>query len=156
MLKPKQLGHLVLRVRDLDACEKFYSEILGLHVTNKRSGQMVFMSASETASHELALIASSPDAPVPDKGGVGLYHFAWEMRSFEDLQQMYLELKQKEVDIVGIGDHGISIGVYVLDPEGNEIEMFYELPQKDWPSDGAIFDGKFPRSLEKDVTGIPV
>ena len=151
MLRPKQLGHLVLRVRDLDACERFYSDILGLHITNKRSGQMVFMSASEAASHELALIAAPPNAPVPDRGGVGLYHFAWEMRSFEDLQQLYLELKQKEVDIVGIGDHGISIGVYILDPEGNEIEMFYELPQKDWPSGGEIFDGKFPRSLEKDV-----
>ena len=54
MLRPKQLGHLVLRVCDLDACERFYSDILGLHITNKHSGQMVFMSASEAASHELA------------------------------------------------------------------------------------------------------
>ena len=151
MLRPKQLGHLVLRVRDLDACERFYSEILGLHITNKRPGEMVFMSARETPSHELALMAADPDAPVLDRGGVGLYHFAWEMRSFEDLQQMYLELKQKEVDIVGIGDHGISIGVYILDPEGNEIEMFYELPRKDWPSDGELFNGKFPYNLEMGV-----
>ena len=50
MVKPRQLGHLVLRVRDLEASEKWYSEVLGLHTTNKRSGSITFMSAKQGSS----------------------------------------------------------------------------------------------------------
>ena len=148
MVKPKQLGHLVLKVRDLEKCEKFYTDVLGLHVTNKRSGKMVFMSSGNASSHELALVPVSLEAPGPDNDRVGLYHFAWEMDSFEDLKQLYQEMKQKEVSIAGVSDHGISIGVYFFDPDGNEIEVFYELPSEHWPTNGDLFEGKFPQSLE--------
>ena len=56
MVKPKQLGHLVLRVRDVERSEKFYTENLGLSVTTKRPGVMTFLSAGSDASHELSLI----------------------------------------------------------------------------------------------------
>ena len=149
MVKPKQLGHLVLRVRDLDRSKSFYEDVLGLQVTTAVPGRMVFLSAGE-ASHELALMSVGADAPGPEQGRVGLYHFAWEMESFEDLRQMYGELKQKEVRIGGIGDHGISLGVYFFDPDGNEIEVFYELPRDQWPAEGQLFSGKFPLgSLEE-------
>ena len=55
---------------------------------------------------------------------------------------------KKDVKIGGIEDHGISIGVYFFDPEGNEIEAYYELPSEHWPVDGDLFEGKFPHSLE--------
>ena len=155
MVKPKQLGHLVLRVRDLDRCEQFYTDVLGLSVTNKRPGRMVFMSAGDTASHELALMPAGPDAPGLEQGRVGLYHFAWEMDSFEDLKQLYQEMKQKGVNIGGIADHGISMGVYFFDPEGNEIEAFYEMPRAQWPADGDLFEGKFPQSLEEEPAASP-
>ena len=155
MVKPKQLGHLVLRVRALDGCEQFYTDVLGLRVTNKRLGKMVFMSSGSAASHELALVPVGPEAPGPDDGRVGLYHFAWEMSSFEDLNQLYQEMKRKGVRIGGIGDHGISIGVYFFDPDGNEIEAFYELPAEYWPSKGDLFEGKFPQSLEDEPAVSP-
>ncbi|MCH6563798.1 MAG: VOC family protein [Myxococcales bacterium] len=66
MVKPKQLGHLVIRVRDLERSEKFYTSVLGLEVTNKRPGRMVFMSAGGDSSHELALIPVAADAPARD------------------------------------------------------------------------------------------
>ncbi len=151
MVTPKQLGHLVLRVRDVEASEKWYSDILGLHTTNKRAGQMVFMSAGEDSSHELALLNLGPDAPGPETTRVGLYHFAWEMSSFEDLKKLYKHMKASDVNIGGIGDHGISIGVYLFDPDGNEIEVFYELPKDQWPSEGDLFSAKFPGGdLESD------
>jgi catechol-2,3-dioxygenase len=149
MVKPKQLGHLVLRVRDLDRSERFYTDALGLDVTGKIADRMVFMSAGEP-SHELALMSVGPDAPGPEKDRVGLYHFAWEMESFEDLKKLYAELKDKAVPISGIGDHGASLGVYFSDPDGNELEAFYELPREQWPPEGA-FSGKFPLgSLEEE------
>ena len=151
MVKPKQLGHLVLRVRDVERSEAFYQDVLGLHTTNKRGGMMVFMSAGDDSSHELALMNVGADAPGPEQNRVGLYHFAWEMESFEDLQQLYKELKQKDVNVGGIGDHGISIGVYFFDPDGNEIEAFYETPKAQWPADGDLFSGKFPGDIEAAV-----
>ena len=88
MVKPKQLGHLVLRVRDLEGCEKFYTDVLGLRVTNKRPDKMVFMSAGDSLSHELALTQISPHSSAPNKEMIGLSHFAWEMDSFEDLKKL--------------------------------------------------------------------
>ena len=147
MVRPKRLGHLVLRVRDLDRSERFCTDVLGLEVTSKLGGRMVFMSASGDASHELALMSIGADAQGPEASRVGLYHFAWEMESFDDLRRMYRELNDKGVTIGGTGDHGISMGVYFFDPDGNEIEVFYELPKEQWPK-GDIFRGKFPFSLE--------
>lgn len=147
MVKVKQLGHVVIKVRDLEKAEEFYSRTLGLRVTNKRPGVMVFMSAREETSHELALVSIGQDALGPDKGRVGLYHFAWEMESFEDLNKLYVQLKEDEVPIGGIGDHGISIGVYFFDPDGNEIEAFYETSRENWPEDRDLFEGAFPQKL---------
>ena len=148
MVKPKQLGHIVLRVRDIERSEQFYSDVLGLHVTNKRPGQMTFMSAVDESSHELALVPVGDDAPGPEDSRVGLYHFAWQMDSFDDLKSLYAEMKAKDVDIRGIGDHGISLGVYFFDPDGNEIEAYYEMPKDEWPADGDLFEGEFPGKLE--------
>ena len=154
MAKPKQLGHLVLRVRDLDASEQWYSEVLGLHTTNKRPGSMIFMSAKEGSSHELALVSVGPDAPGPEESRVGLYHFAWEMESLEDLQELYAHMKAKKVNIGGIGDHGISLGVYLFDPDGNEIEVYYEMSEENWPQDSDLFAGEFPGKLEPEEVAV--
>lgn len=147
MVKPKQLGHLVLRVRDVERSEKFYTENLGLSVTTKRPGVMTFLSAGSDASHELALMAIGADAPGPEQNRVGLYHFAWEMESFDDLQELFGQMRENDVKIGGVGDHGISIGIYFFDPDGNEIEAFYELPKDQWPEDGNLFAGEFPQKL---------
>ena len=149
MVRPKKLGHVVLRVRDIHRSERFYTDVLGLKVTARLQDRMVFMSASNDASHELALLSVGADAPGPDPRRVGLYHFAWEMKSFEDLQDTYGELKEKGIDIAGVGDHGTSMGVYFFDPDGNEIEVIYELPKEQWP-EGDIFGGRFPWSLEEE------
>ena len=151
MTRPKRLGHLVLRVRELERSEQFYTDTLGLEVTGRIPDRMVFMGAGPHSSHELALVAVGPDAPGPEKDRVGLYHFAWEMESYDQLRKLYRELKQKDISIAGIGDHGISMGVYFFDPDGNEIEVFYELPRDQWPEGGVTTGAKFPGgSLEEE------
>ena len=124
MIRPKQLGHANIRVRDLERAEKFYTDVLGLEVTHRR-GKTVFLSAREH-SHELAIGAMGPDALEPDSSRVGTNHFAWEMASFEDLQQMYRHLKEKGVEILRTRDNSFSVGVYFNDPDGNGIEVYYE------------------------------
>ena len=150
MLSPKKLGHIVLKVSDIKLSERFYTNIIGLRVTQKIPNTMVFMSASDDASHELALMSTDQIRSSPGKNSVGLYHFAWEMDSLEDLQQIYQKIKNNDVEVVGIGDHGISIGVYILDPDGNQVEIFYELPKNEWPNIN-IFKGNFPGALEHNL-----
>ena len=93
------------------------------------------------------------DAPGPDHSIIGQAHMAWQMETFEDLQELHARLKDNDVRIVRIGDHGVSLGVYLLDPDDNEIEVYYELPKDQWerhPEKG-LFGNNFPRQLEEPV-----
>ena len=150
---PKHLGHLVMRVRDMDRSLDFYTRVMGLTIMERSPSGTVFMSANTEKSHELAIRAIGMDAGGPDSSLVGQAHMAWQMESFEDLQELYSRLKENDVRILRIGDHGISMGVYLLDPDDNEIEVYYELPkaQWQWPADKDLFGGKFPRTLEEPI-----
>ena len=146
-IKPIKLGHLVIKVRDINRMVEFYKNIIGLQITENIENKMIFMSASNDSSHELALMSISKDANYPKKSDTGLYHFAWQMDTYDNLKQFYSKLKKNKIPILGIGDHGISIGVYLNDPEKNEIEIYYELPKTKWPKTN-IFNGEFPMKLE--------
>ena len=149
-LGPRQLGHLVINARDMEQAEDFYTRIVGLRIMQKFEGNALFMSANDDLSHELAIFKADPDTPGPEENRIGLVHMAWQMDSFEDLKALYQRLKDNDVGIVRIGDHGLSLGVYFKDPEGNELETYYELPKSEWPADGDhIFDMKFPLTLEE-------
>ena len=147
---PKRLGHLVMRVRDMDRSLDFYTRVLGLTIMERSPSGTVFMSADTEKSHELAIRAIGMDASGPDSSLVGQAHMAWQMESFEDLQELYVRLKENDARILRIGNHGISLGVYLLDPDGNEIEVYYELPKAEWtrhPEKG-LFGSEFPRKLQ--------
>lgn len=147
-MQVRNLGHVVLRVRDAEKSSEWYKSVLGLHETARFGRQMFFLSASEDASHELALMGLGPDAPPPEERRVGLYHVGWQLGSLEDLQAFRRKLDDLGVEVAGIGDHGISLGVYLKDPDGNELEVFYELPRSQWPESGNIFAGSFPNPVE--------
>lgn len=148
---PKQLGHLVMRVRDLDRSLDFCTRVMGLTIMERMSTGTVSMSANTEKSHELAIRAIGLDAPGPDSSLVGQAHMAWQMETFEDLQELYWRLKENNVRIQHIRDHGISLGVYLLDPDDNEIEVYYEMPKSQWkwPADKGLFDGEFPGKLQE-------
>ena len=148
---PMHLGHVVMRVRDMDRSLDFYTRVMGLTIMERSPSGTVFMSANTEKSHELAIRAIGMDAAGPDSSLVGQAHMAWQMETFEDLQELYLRLKENDARILRIGNHGISLGVYLLDPDDNEIEVYYELPkaQWEWPADKGLFGGEFPRALEE-------
>ena len=136
-----------MNVRDLDRAEDFYTRILGLTVTQKFEGHAVFMSANTELSHELLIVPAKDDAP--ENQATGLVHMAWQMESFEDLRKLHQHLKDNDIPIIGIGDHGLSLGVYFRDHDDHELEAYYELPRSEWVTGGKhIFDAKFPHSLE--------
>ena len=147
-LKVKQLAHVVFRVTDLERSKRWYQDVMGLKLMAYIPGRMAFLSADESVSHELGLMQIASDAPGPDPYRVGMYHAGRQLESKEELINLKSRLEAKGVNVVGIGDHGISIGVYVKDPDGNELEFFYELPPDQWPADGDLFIGHFPEAID--------
>lgn len=120
---PTQLGHLALRVRDVDRAAAFYRDVLGLREKGGR-GPVRFLGIRPDASHEIALFQLDADAPGPDPKRVGLYHMAWEMASFEELSALHDRLKALDANIVGYSDR--QCNVMFLDPDGNELEAIWE------------------------------
>ena len=116
--RPKHLGHVNLYVRNAERSRQWYEDVLGLHTYDFRPGLAAFMSADRDKSHEVALMQVGDDAPLQQKGQVGLNHLAFMMENLDDLKEAYLRLKEKNVKIDRIADHGVSLGIYFRDPDG--------------------------------------
>ena len=129
MVKPQRLGHVVLRVRDLQRSEEFYTQIVGLEVKGRGGDRMVFFRSNKDVDHDLAIAKLGDDAPGPEQTRVGLYHVAYEFDSIEDIKEAYRVVNEKGVTIAGYGDHGDTKGLYILDPDGIEIELFALAPE---------------------------
>jgi catechol 2,3-dioxygenase len=125
VIHPERIGHVVIKVRDLERSRKFYTEILGMQIM-KQVPEIgaVFLSFNGQDHHEVALFQIGPQAEAPRANQVGLLHFAFRLRSEEDLQAAYQELKAKEVPVTFTVNHGVSKSVYFRDPDGNELEVY--------------------------------
>lgn len=121
---PTMLGHLALRVRDVDRAVSFYRDVLGLGLKSRPRPEMAFLGNRPDASHELALFQLPADAEGPDAARAGLYHMAWEMASVEELETLHARLVEHKAEIVGYSDQ--QCNVMFLDPDGNELEAIYE------------------------------
>jgi catechol-2,3-dioxygenase len=139
----KKLGHVVLKVRDLDRSEAFYTGVLGLAVTGRLPGRMVFFAVpGNTDSHDLGLWKVGADAAPPSPKQVGLFHVAWQVEREEDLQAFHDSLVARGVPIQLTMDHGANLSVYFEDPDGNSLEVTYEKPRETWPPDQNPFAGR--------------
>jgi catechol-2,3-dioxygenase len=136
----KELGHLVLYVRDLAASTHFYRDVLGWRPILQPSGSAApfpataFNAPSGRTHHELLLIEVGPDAaPLTAGRRVGLYHFGLKIGDSDDeLREAVAILSANDVRIVGATDHGMTHSLYILDPDGNEIELYIDVPGVDW------------------------
>jgi catechol 2,3-dioxygenase len=122
MAGERHLGHVHLKVRDLDRAVAFYRDVLELAVT-ERHGGFAFLSYGDH-HHDLALQAVGAGATNPGPG-VGLYHSAWEVPDEAGLHRTYERLREREVAVSPI-DHGISLALYFDDPAGNGVEAYLD------------------------------
>ena len=128
----KALGHAVLRVRDLEGSLVFYRDVLGLKEVARYGGRMVFLSCGEN-HHDLALQQIGKGAPDPNPAAVGLYHLAFKVGDdLQDLVDMKKRLEAAGVQILGTSDHKVSKSLYVLDPDGIEIELYIDEDPAIW------------------------
>ncbi|MBL6617975.1 MAG: VOC family protein [Reyranella sp.] len=137
--RPKCLAHVNVFVRDVERSHAWYADLLGLHTYDYRPGRAAFLSADEEQSHEIALMEVGANAPLQARGQVGLNHMAWRVETLDDLKEFYRRLKDRGVSIASVVDHGISLGIYFHDPDGNGIEVYYELPRVQWPRQERLF-----------------
>lgn len=134
---PRSLGHVNIFVRNAERARDWYEDLLGLHTYGFFPGRAAFMSADLGNSHEIALTEVGENALGPQGGQVGLNHMAWYMDSVEDLAELYHRVKEKNIPIERVSDHGHAIGIYIKDPDGNGIELSYEMPAEEWGHDPA-------------------
>ena len=153
--KPAALDHVNIYVRNAERAHRWYTDVFGLHTqdiaTVPETGKMrgAFLACDPGHAHDIALFEVGEDAPAPQKGQVGLNHVAWRMATLEDLAEMYQRLKARGIPL-HVADHTVSIGVYFSDPDGNGLEVYYELPRSEWRRDRPFTNsteaekGRFP------------
>ncbi len=140
-MRVKELGHIVLYVRDLARPAAFYGEVLGWDVAFPVTlGIPAAAFTSGRTHHELLLIEVGDDAAaVPAGRRLGLYHFGLSVGDSDDeLRAVRDHLVATGVTIVGASDHTVTHSLYVLDPDGNKLELYIDVPGVDWRSDPTL------------------
>ena len=142
----KELGHIVLYVRDLERSARFYRDVLGWRQILPAEGAglhfpvAAFAAPSGRTHHELLLIEVGPDAASPPAGRhTGLYHLGFKIGTTDDeLREAIRDLQEAGVTIVGASDHTVTHSLYVLDPDGNELELYIDVQPEAWRDDPAL------------------
>jgi catechol-2,3-dioxygenase len=138
----KELGHIVLYVHNAERSAHFYRDILGWNaITEERPGMPVAAFSSGRTHHELLLIEVGEDATPPPRGRrAGLYHFGLKVGETDDeLREVIKTLQANDVTIVGASDHTVTHSLYILDPDGNEIELYIDVQPEVWRDDPKAF-----------------
>jgi catechol-2,3-dioxygenase len=145
----KELGHLVLYVRDLDRSEAFYRDVLGWHELTRPATMRAAAFSSGRTHHELLLIEVGTDAqPIPAGRRVGLYHYGLKVGDTDDeLREALARVQAAGTQVVGASDHTVTHSLYILDPDGNEVELYIDVPDTDWDDPAAVLAPVKPLSL---------
>ena len=131
MLEPLRIGHVVLKVRDLDRSLAFYRDLLGFRVAGEMSNVMVFLTGRGENHHDLALLRVGDQAPSPLPSAVGLYHVAIQLADWDAIKAAHRLLTERGL-LRGAADHRVSRSLYTVDPDGNEIELYCDTPREEW------------------------
>jgi len=135
-----KIGHVHLKVSDLQRSIDFYCGLLGFEVTMMYGNQAAFISAGGYHHHiGLNTWYSQGLPPAPTKS-VGLFHTAILYPTRRDLAEIYERLLNAPYPLTGASDHGVSEALYLDDPDGNGVELYWDRPEKLWPKkeDGSI------------------
>ena len=129
MTKIKKLGHVVLYVTDAMASADWYVDVLGMEITNASDQIPAAFLSFGSRDHDLALFGIGDRRSV---GGIDVNHISFEIDGgLDDLKALHAKLQGRGVHITGVVDHGVSYGIYFFDPDGHQLEVFYQRIQPD-------------------------
>lgn len=134
------IGHVHLKVSNLDRSLEFYRDLLGFQLTTMYGDQAAFISAGGYHHHIGLNTWHSKDAPPASVNGVGLYHTAIKYPTRKDLAIIFDRLRRAYYPFSGASDHGVSEALYLNDPDNNGIELYWDKPRDIWEynADGSI------------------
>jgi catechol 2,3-dioxygenase len=129
------IGHVHLKVANLQRALDFYCGVLGFELTQRYGEEAAFVSAGGYHHHIGLNTWESRDGSAPPKGTTGLYHFAILYPTRVALADALRRLMQANISLEGASDHGVSEALYLSDPDGNGIELYWDRPKELWPRD---------------------
>lgn len=132
-----RIGHVHLRVADLERAIGFYNGVLGFEVTLRYGTSAAFLSAGGYHHHIGLNTWESLGGQAPAAGTTGLYHLAILYPTRSELADALKRLIAAGVPLQGASDHGVSEAIYLADPDGNGVELYWDRPREDWPRDAA-------------------
>lgn len=135
-----RIGHVHLKVADLDRAIGFYSGVLGFQITQRYGDQAAFLAAGDYHHHIGLNTWESQGGTPPPPGHTGLYHTAFLYPDRASLGDAIRRVLAAGLTLTGAADHGVSEAVYLDDPDGNGVELYRDKPMADWPrnADGGI------------------
>lgn len=128
-----RIGHVHLKVSNLDRALQFYRDVLGFELQQLYGSQAAFLSAGGYHHHIGLNTWESEGAPPAPRRAPGLYHTAIVYPTRRDLAIAVRRVLDAGVPLTGASDHGVSHAIYLDDPDGNGVELYWDLPREEWP-----------------------
>ena len=128
-----RIGHVHLKVADLERAIRFYRDVLGFEVTQRYGEQAAFLSAGGYHHHIGLNTWESLGANPPPARTTGLYHLAILYPTRAELADALRRLVKAGIELEGASDHGVSEALYLRDPDGNGVELYWDRPKDQWP-----------------------
>ena len=150
-IDPKvRIGHVHLKVADLERALGFYSGVLGFALTQRYGRDAAFVSAGDYHHHIGLNTWESRDGSPPARGTTGLYHLAILYPTRAGLADALRRVLRAEIPLEGAADHGVSEAIYVRDPDDNGVELYWDRPKEAWPraADGGLAMFTHPLDLD--------
>jgi catechol 2,3-dioxygenase len=141
-----RIGHVHLKVADLDRALKFYCGILGFELMERMGDQAAFIAAGGYHHHLGLNTWESRGGSAPPRGTTGLYHTAILYPDRHELADALRRLAESGHPLTGASDHGVSEALYLDDPDGNGVELYRDRPESEWPRDK---DGKLAMTTKR-------
>jgi catechol 2,3-dioxygenase len=143
-----RIGHVHLKVADIDRALAFYCGVLGFELTQRIGPQAAFISAGGYHHHIGLNTWESRGSPPPPRGTTGLYHLAILYPTRAELADALRRLIEAKIPLEGASDHGVSEALYLRDPDDNGVELYWDRPREAWPfaADGEL--AMFTRRLD--------
>jgi catechol 2,3-dioxygenase len=145
------IGHVHLKVADLERAIAFYHGVLGFEVTQRYGSQAAFLSAGGYHHHIGLNTWESHGGSPPPRGSTGLFHLAILYPTRAELADALMRVIHAGIPLEGASDHGVSEALYLRDPDGNGVELYWDRPKDRWPLDPKGNLAMFTRPLDLDA-----